>query len=66
MNFLIAIGRFLIINLVAVLFLLGVILLNVASYLNFNYGIGLFVTGFTLIIIALIYQYEKAQTINKK
>lgn len=48
-------------NLVAVLFLLGMTLINIAIYLRFDYVYGLIATGITLIIIALIYQYEKAQ-----
>lgn len=62
MNLLKAIGQFIGVNLVAVLFLIGVIILNVATYLQFSLTIGLFVTGITLIIIALIYQYERANT----
>lgn len=62
MNLLKAIGQFIGVNLVAVLFLIGVIILNVSTYLQFSLTIGLFVTGITLIIIALIYQYERANT----
>nr|WP_168445446.1 hypothetical protein [Staphylococcus aureus] len=57
-----AIGQALMNNLVAVLFLMGMTILNVATYLQFNIEIGLFCTGFTLIIIALIYQFEQAST----
>lgn len=49
-------------NVVAILFLMGMTILNVATYLQFNIEIGLFCTGFTLIIIALIYQFEQAST----
>lgn len=62
MNLLKAIGQALVNNLVAVLFLVGMTILNVATYLQFNIEIGLFCTGFILIIIALIYQFEQANT----
>ncbi|WP_204169595.1 hypothetical protein [Staphylococcus sp. GDK8D68P] len=60
MNILNAIGHALLSNIVAILFLLGLALLNLGTYLQFNTVIGLFATGFSLILIALIYQYEKA------
>ncbi|MEB6233833.1 hypothetical protein [Mammaliicoccus sciuri] len=62
MNSFKAIGQALMTNIVAVLFLMGMTILNVATYLQFNIEIGLFCTGFTLIIIALIYQFEQAST----
>lgn len=49
-------------NIVAVLFLCGVTIINVATYLQFNIEIGLFLTGFSLILIALIYQFEQANS----
>ena len=61
MNLLKAIGEFLGNNLVAILFLTGLVLINVASYLLFSIVIGLIVTGLTLILIALIVQFEKAE-----
>lgn len=61
MNLLKAIGEFLVINLVAILFLIGLVLINVASYLLFSVVIGLVVTGITFILIALIIQFEKAE-----
>ena len=61
LNLLKAIGEFLGVNLVAILFLLGLVLINVASYLLFSIVIGLIVTGLTLILIALIIQFEKAE-----
>lgn len=48
-------------NLAAVLFLLGLTLVNLAVYLRFDYVIGLIATGSTLIVVALIYQFEKSQ-----
>ena len=49
------------VNMVALLFLIGLILINVASYLLFSIVIGLIVTGVTLILLALIIQFEKAE-----
>lgn len=48
-------------NLAAVLFLLGLAFINIAVYLRFDYIIGLIATGITLIVIALIYQFEASQ-----
>lgn len=61
MKLLKAIGIFLLTNLVALLFLIGMVLVNVASYLQFDLVVGLFVTGATVILIALILQFEKEQ-----
>ncbi|BFL77962.1 MULTISPECIES: hypothetical protein [Staphylococcus] len=61
MNTLKTLGQFLINNLVAILFLLGLTLLNISIYLKFDYIIGLLATGVTLIVISLIYQFEKSQ-----
>ena len=61
MNLLKAIGEFLTVNVVAILFLLGLTLVNVATYLQFDLVIGLIVTGVTFILIALIAQFEKSQ-----
>ncbi|MCI2881379.1 hypothetical protein FH103_01805 [Staphylococcus hominis] len=61
MNTLKTLGKFLINNLVAILFLLGLALLNISIYLKFDYIIGLLATGVTLIVISLIYQFEKSQ-----
>jgi hypothetical protein len=60
-NTLKTLGQFLINNLVAILFLLGLTLLNISIYLKFDYIIGLLATGVTLIVISLIYQFEKSQ-----
>lgn len=60
MNLLKAIGQALASNIVAVLFLVGLVLINVASYLQFDMVIGFIVTGVTLILIALIVQFEQA------
>ncbi|MBF7025934.1 hypothetical protein [Staphylococcus kloosii] len=65
MNLLKVIGEFLAVNFVALLFLVGLVLINVASYLQFDVVIGLIVTGVTLILIALIAQFEKAQEPKK-
>lgn len=61
MNTLKTLEKFLINNLVAILFLLGLTLLNISIYLKFDYIIGLLATGVTLIVISLIYQFEKSQ-----
>ncbi|MCG2355691.1 hypothetical protein K4S27_11170 [Staphylococcus epidermidis] len=61
MNLLKVIGEFLAINVVAILFLLGLTLVNVATYLQFDLVIGLIVTGVTFILIALLAQFEKSQ-----
>ncbi|MDW3796447.1 hypothetical protein QI358_03390 [Staphylococcus saprophyticus] len=65
MNLLKFLGQFLIINLVAVLFLLGLILINVFTYLQFDIVIGILITGVTLIVISLIVQFEKSQSVQK-
>jgi hypothetical protein len=65
LNLLKVIGEFLAVNFVALLFLVGLVLINVASYLQFDVVIGLIVTGVTLILIALIAQFEKAQEPKK-
>lgn len=64
MNLLKFLGQFLIINLVAVLFLLGLILINVFAYLQFDIVIGILITGVTLIVISLIVQFEKSQSVQ--
>ena len=46
-------------NSVAILFILGLIFVNVAIYLLFNLAIGLLATGITLIVVALILAYER-------
>lgn len=61
MNLLKVIGEFLTVNVVAILFLLGLTLVNVATYLQFDLVFGLIVTGVTFILIALIAQFEKSQ-----
>lgn len=60
MNLLKILGQALINNIVAVLFLLGLVLVNVATYLQFGLVAGLLVTGVTFILIALIVQFEQA------
>lgn len=66
MNIINLLGQAIIKNMVAVLFLLGLILINIAIYIRFDYVIGIFATGITLIIISLIYQFERAQQPTKK
>lgn len=46
-------------NSVAILFILGLIFVNVAIYLLFDLAIGLLATGITLIVVALILAYER-------
>lgn len=65
MNLLKFLGQFLVSNLVAVLFLLGLILINTFTYLQFDIVIGILITGVTLILISLIVQFEKSQSIQK-
>ncbi|HJG39330.1 MAG TPA: hypothetical protein K8V44_05965 [Staphylococcus saprophyticus] len=65
MNLLKFLGQFLVTNLVAVLFLLGLILINVFTYLQFDIAIGILITGVTLIVISLIVQFEKSQSVQK-
>ena len=65
MNLLKFLGQFLVTNLVAVLFLLGLILINAFTYLQFDIVIGILITGVTLIAISLIVQFEKSQSVQK-
>jgi uncharacterized membrane protein len=46
---------------VAILFLIGLTLVNVASYLGFDLIIGLYVTGFTVILISIILVTEQQE-----
>lgn len=50
-----------VLNLVPLLFLLGLIIVNTACYIQWGLVTGLIVTGTTLIIIALILVSEKSQ-----
>lgn len=61
MNTLKLIGAALINNLIPLLFLFGLALVNVASYVQWGLVTGLIVTGTTLITIALILVVEKPQ-----
>lgn len=47
-------------NIIAVLFVLGLIIINTASYLQFGLIIGLITTGLTLILIAIILAMEQS------
>lgn len=51
--------EFITINLVAILFLLGLVSIDIGSFLRFGIEIGLMVTGISIICIALIMQHEK-------
>lgn len=61
MNTLKLIGAALISNLIPLLFLIGLALVNVASYVQWGLVTGLIVTGVTLITIAIILVVEKPQ-----
>lgn len=45
-------------NLTGILFLLGLVMVNIALYLRFDETVGLIATGFTLILVALIIDHE--------
>ena len=64
MNTLKLIGETLAIYLVPLLFLIGLTAINVASYLGFGIVLGLFVTGITLVVIAIILTIEKSKSIQ--
>lgn len=51
--------EFITLNLVALLFLLGLVSIDIGSFLRFGVEIGLMVTGISVICIALIMQHEK-------
>lgn len=61
MNTLKLVGAALISNMIPLLFLIGLALVNVASYIQWGIVTGLIVTGATLITIALILVVEKPQ-----
>lgn len=52
-------SEFVLANIVALLFLVGLISIDIGSFLRFGVEIGLVVTGTSLIFIALIIQHEK-------
>lgn len=52
-------SEFVLANIVALLFLVGLISIDIGSFLRFGVEIGLIVTGISLIFIALIIQHEK-------
>ena len=58
-------GVTLINNLIPLLFLIGLTLVNVASYMGFGLIIGLYVTGTTIIIVSLILVTERNAEANK-
>lgn len=51
--------EFITFNLVAILFLLGLITIDVGAFLRFGLEIGMIVAGVSIILIALIIQHEK-------
>lgn len=51
--------EFITFNLVAILFLLGLISIDVGAFLLFGLEIGMIVAGVSIILIALIIQHEK-------
>lgn len=51
--------EFVLLNIVALLFLVGLISIDIGSFLRFGVEIGLMVTGISVICIALIMQHEK-------
>lgn len=51
--------EFITLNLVAILFLLGLVSIDIGSFLRFGLEIGMIVTGVSIILIALIIQHEK-------
>lgn len=57
--------QLLIINLATILFVAGLILINVSMYYIFDTYIGLLVTGTTLLIVGLIINHEQS-SINEK
>lgn len=54
-------GQALIINIVTVLFLIGLTVTNVAIYLGFGLVIGLIATGITLITLSIILMLEQSK-----
>lgn len=61
MKLLQVLGQLLLSNIAAVLFLLGLVVLNVATYIAFDYVVGLFVTGFTVLLVAIVLASENVQ-----
>lgn len=59
LNTLRILGETLVNNLLALLFIMGLSLINVASYIGFGLVTGLFVTGVTLIVITIILALEQ-------
>ncbi|PTE46856.1 hypothetical protein BUY75_02630 [Staphylococcus epidermidis] len=58
-----SIGLIIISNIIPLLFLIGLTAINVASYIGFGLVLGLFVTGITLVVIAIILTIEKSKAI---
>ncbi|PTI96333.1 hypothetical protein [Staphylococcus simulans] len=53
--------KLLIVNIVSILFLIGLTVVNIAMYIGFGLVFGLIVTGLTLILIALIIDHESKE-----
>lgn len=53
--------KLLIVNIVSILFLIGLTVVNIAMYIGFGLVFGLIATGLTLILIALIIDYESKE-----
>lgn len=53
--------KLMIVNIVSILFLLGLIIINTAIYLGFGAVYGLVITGVFLVIIALIIDNESRE-----
>ncbi|MCO4332567.1 hypothetical protein MTQ91_11515 [Staphylococcus hyicus] len=53
--------KLLVVNIVSILFLLGLIIVNTATYLGFGVVVGLINTGTFLVIIALIIDNESRE-----
>lgn len=52
--------QLIVMNLASILFISGLILINVSAYYIFNTNIGLFVSGATLVVVSLILSYEQS------
>ncbi|KXA42119.1 MULTISPECIES: hypothetical protein [Staphylococcus] len=53
--------KLLIVNIVSILFLIGLTVVNIAMYIGFGLVFGLIATGLTLILIALIIDHESKE-----
>ncbi|MDQ7113537.1 hypothetical protein [Staphylococcus simulans] len=53
--------KLLIVNIVSILFLIGLTVVNIAMYIGFGLVFGLIATGLTLILIPLIIDHESKE-----